>query len=113
MVKKSGMDIAILTNRIILGLLMLIPGIFNIIAIGDVATSFPYGAFWAWVLVLSQLVFGLAVLIGWKMKYTALPPALILILAASLVWWTNWPQVLLHFAAASNYVVFSVMDWKK
>jgi len=91
---------------------MLIPGIFNIIVIKEISASFPYGAFLAWALVLSQIVFGLAVLVGWKLKWTTLPPALILILAAVLVWLpqNNWPQVLLHLAAASNYVVFSVWD---
>ena len=37
--------------------------------------------FWAWVLLLSELVFGLLLLVGYKVKYTAWPLALVMLVA--------------------------------
>jgi len=98
---------------------MIVPGLFNgYYQLSEGGTGvflstlgFPIPALFAWAMILSQLIFGVSVLIGWKLKYTTLPLALILVVAAITVWWGNWSQVLLHFTVASNYIVFSLMDW--
>ncbi len=43
--------------------------------------GFPAPAFWTWLLLLSEIVFGFCVLIGYKVKYTVWP--LIIVLAVA------------------------------
>ncbi len=47
--------------------------------------GFPGPAFWAWLLLISEIVFGLSVLTGWKVKYTAWPLVIVLAVAALMV----------------------------
>ncbi|MEX2017309.1 MAG: DoxX family membrane protein, partial [Candidatus Pacearchaeota archaeon] len=77
-----------LTNRILLGLLILVPGIIKLFVSGpDAVIGMLSGialfswapAFWAWVLMLSEVIFGLAILANYKLKYTVIPPVIILL----------------------------------
>jgi putative oxidoreductase len=43
--------------------------------------GFPAPAFFAWVLLLSEIIFGLSVLLGWKVRYTVWPLVLIMVIA--------------------------------
>ena len=71
-------------------------------------------AFWAWILLLSEIIFGAAVLLGWKVKYTAWP--LIVALAIATVFFgipgaiesENWTNVLFHLISISALWYISV-----
>lgn len=45
--------------------------------------GFPVAQFWAWLLIFVELVCGAAVLVGFKLKYTTVPLALVLVVAAA------------------------------
>jgi len=47
--------------------------------------GFPAVTFFTWVLLLSELIFGLLILVGFKVRYTAWPLALILLVAEASV----------------------------
>ena len=62
-------------NRVLLGLLMLVPGLLKIFIMKPAAVvgmlsgfGFPVPTFFAWVLMLSEIVFGIAILANWKME---------------------------------------------
>src|SRR3989344_71576 len=97
-------------NRVLLGLLMLVSGLMKVFIIKpDNVTGmlsgigFPAASFFAWVLILSEIVFGIAILAKWKLEYTVWPPIVIMIVAAFTASWGNWPTVLMHLVIASNY----------
>ncbi|HLC54104.1 MAG TPA: DoxX family protein [Candidatus Nanoarchaeia archaeon] len=101
-------------NRILLGLLMLVPGIaklWGLINPGDKGwfvpsmlsqIGFPAPIFFAWVLMLSEIVFGIAILASWKLKYTVWPPIIILLVAALTLARNNPANLLLHLVAIAN-----------
>jgi uncharacterized membrane protein YphA (DoxX/SURF4 family) len=66
--------------------------------------------FWAWILILSEIVFGIAILANWRLKYTVIPPMIILLVATFTVQWGNWSSVLLHLIAVSNLSL--IAGWK-
>ena len=43
--------------------------------------GFPAPIFWAWLLLLSELIFGIAILIGLKVRYTTIPLIIVMIVA--------------------------------
>ena len=47
--------------------------------------GFPVPAFFAWVLLLSEIIFGIAVLLGWQLNYTVWPLVVILVVATIFV----------------------------
>ncbi|MBI2451506.1 DoxX family protein [Candidatus Pacearchaeota archaeon] len=76
--------------RVFLGILFIIPGIGKLLDIGGptgllVGLGFPAPAFFAWVLALSEVIFGLSVLLGWKVKWTVWPLVIVLTVATLLV----------------------------
>jgi len=98
---------------------MLIPGLLGLFVIGPTALTgmlgglnFPIPAFFTWVLILAEIFFGIAILAKWKLEYTSIGPAVILVIAALAVNinWSNigqsqWPIFILHLAVASNYLL--------
>ncbi len=111
-----------LVNRILLGLLMLVPGLMKLFVITPTNVTgmlggfgFPLPGFFAWILILSEIVFGIAILANWKLQYTAWPPAFILSVATLVtIPWSNLadtqlPSVLLHLVAITNYWWLGVM----
>lgn len=114
-----GNDTAMKVHWILLGLLMLIPGLLKLFAMGPSAVSgmmsgivlFAWApAFWAWVLIISEIVFGALILAKYKLQYTTIPPMIILAVATlfvSINWSalgsTSWPSVLLHLIAITGY----------
>lgn len=102
----------VLANRILLGLIFVVAGVMKItnsegvvgMLTGNVLFSWA-PAFWAWVLILSEIVFGIAILAGWRLKYTVWPPVIIMIVAAFTVYWGNWSSFLMHLAIASNLLL--------
>ena len=76
--------------RVVIGLLFVVSGIKKMLApdmvIGMLGNlGFPIAPFFAWVLILSEALFGAFVLVGYKVKYTAWPLAIVLIIAEILV----------------------------
>jgi uncharacterized membrane protein YphA (DoxX/SURF4 family) len=101
-------------NRVLLGLVMLIPGLLKLFvmkpsAIVGMLSSIPLFAwapgFWAWILILSEIVFGIAILASWKLEYSVWPPIVIMVVAAFTANWGNWPTILMHLTLASNYLM--------
>ncbi|MBM3232231.1 DoxX family protein [Candidatus Pacearchaeota archaeon] len=116
-------------NRVLLGLVMLVHGLMTLFVMGSDAIAgmlseialFSWApVFWAWVLILSEVVFGIAILASWRLKYTVWPPVVIMVVAAftvSIKWQntygiihplfaqSDWPGFLMHLALASNYLL--------
>jgi putative oxidoreductase len=72
--------------RVTVGLLFLIMGLRKFSEPGMIIgmlgnLGFPAVAFLGWLLILSEIVFGALILIGYKVKYTAWPLAIILAVA--------------------------------
>ena len=72
--------------RVILGLLFIIPGLSKLanpaMIIGMLRQlGFPAATLFGWVLLLSEIVFGAAVLTGWKTNYTVWPLVIVLAVA--------------------------------
>lgn len=111
---KNGMPVSTV-NRILLGLVMLVPGLTKLFVYKPAGVSamlsglgFPLAMLFAWVLILSEIVFGIAVIAKWKLQYTVWPPIIILVVAA-LTKYTygspsiDWIQIAIHLALASNF----------
>ena len=116
----KSMEIATKVNQIILGLVMLVPGLFKLFVMGPSAVvtmlsgiGFPAPTLFAWLLILSEIGFGAAVLLGWKLQYTTIVPAIILVIAGFSVYMTQYPTLLLHLACASNFIALGCMHCKK
>ncbi|MEK6953120.1 MAG: DoxX family protein [Nanoarchaeota archaeon] len=72
--------------RLGLGIMFLFTGISKLLnpsaIIGMLSgLSFPIPTFFGWILLLSEIIFGALVLIGWKVKYTIWPLVIILLVA--------------------------------
>lgn len=81
---NKGYGLAIL--RIVTGLLFLLPGIMKLMDPAGITgmlsgLGFPAPSLFAWVLLLSEIVFGASLIVGWKTKYTTWP--LIIVLAVA------------------------------
>ena len=61
--------------------------------------------FWAWILIFSEIGFGLAILSNWKMKLSVWPPAIILVVASFTMHYADWVRMLVNIGLASNYVL--------
>ena len=113
------LDIAHTVNRVLLGLVMIVPGLLKLFVLGPSAVvgmlstlGFPAATFFAWLLILSEILFGAAVLIGWKLEYTAIVPAVILVIAGLLVYRKDYGSLLMHLVIASNFALIACMHCK-
>lgn len=43
--------------------------------------GFPFPIIWTWILLLSEIIFGIAILIGFKVKFTTIPLIVIILIA--------------------------------
>ncbi len=107
---KQTKEIAMKLNWILLGLVMLIPGLLKLFVMKPSAVvgmltgmGFPAPSFFAWLLIISEIVFGALILAKWKLQYTVIPPMIILVVAAFTASWGNWASVLLHLVAVTGY----------
>lgn len=112
-------NVASKVNWILLGLLMLVPGVLKLFVIKPAGVvgmltgfGFPAPTFFAWLLIPSEIVFGALVLARWNLKYTTIPPMIIMVVAGLTASWGNWAGVLLHLAAAANYWVLGTTHSK-
>ncbi len=113
------LEVATKVNQMLLGLVMLIPGLMKLFLLGPSAVAgmlgglgFPTATFFAWLLIVLEIGSGVAVLVGWKLKYTAFVPAVILVIAGLLVYTTDYGNLLMHLVIASNFVVLGCMHCK-
>lgn len=98
--------------RAMLGLLFIVPGIMKITNISMPtamldAIGFPAAGILAWILAISELLFGTAVLLGYKVKYAVWPLILILAVATITVHIPStdpmkWINVLFHLVAIAG-----------
>lgn len=84
----NGKNYSITFMRVMLGLLFLVPGISKLMnpemIIGMLSgLGFPGAAFFGWVLILSEIIFGFALIIGYKVRLAVIP--LIIILAVAIL----------------------------
>jgi len=92
--------------RLALGLLFIVPGIMKLMNPAMPAgmlegMGFPAPVVFAWVLLLSELIFGAALIVGYKVKYAVWPLMLILVVATIIVHVPStdpmkWINVLFH-----------------
>lgn len=85
---SDGKNYSITFMRVMLGLLFLVPGISKLMnpemIIGMLSgLGFPGAAFFGWVLILSEIIFGFALIIGYKVRLAVIP--LIIILAVAIL----------------------------
>lgn len=87
MVKKiQYADYSYYALRVLLGVLFVFSGVKKLINLDDTmgffsSLGFPIVSFLVWLVILSEIIFGLCVLIGWKTKYTVWPLIIILFVA--------------------------------
>jgi|GEM_PF-2009273 len=105
---------AAMINRLLLGLVMLVPGAVKLFWLKPAAVtamltslSFPLAGLWTWILILTEILCGIAILANFKTSKTAIPPAIIMIVAALTAHWGNPANMILHFLAASNFILFA------
>ncbi len=77
--------------RIFLGILFFVAGLGKIMnppSVVDMLSGlgFPVPTFFAWILLLSELVFGLALIFGWKVRYSVWPLVIVLVVALLVVY---------------------------
>lgn len=104
-------------NLVLLGLVMLLPGLMKLFIMKPSAVSgflaglgFPAPTFFAWILIIAEIGSGIAILTRWKIKHIVWLPIIILVIAGlttSITWQSigqsQWPGFLMHIALASNY----------
>lgn len=54
--------------------------------------GFPLPIFWTWLLLLSEIIFGILVLIGFKVKFTTIPLIIVILIAIVTVQLKGLPQ---------------------
>ncbi len=83
---KISKDYAPLILRVTVGLIMILPGISKLnspeMIIGLLGSlGFPLPTILGWLLIISEIAFGIAIILGWKLKYAIWPPVIILAVA--------------------------------
>lgn len=94
---RNNAEIGLAIGRILLGLVFLIPGLMKLTnpsgIIGMLGSmGFPASALFGWVLLLSEIVFGLSLVIGWKVEWTAWPLVIVMAVAALVVYLPQIPD---------------------
>ena len=124
-VKKDTIGRLMVINTILLGLLMLVPGLTKLFGSGvsGVATFLSGNwllswapMFWAVVLIIAEIGSGLAILTRWKLDKIAYIPVIILSVAAittvinwSAIGQTGWSNLIFHLVAITNYLLLAGM----
>ena len=105
--------------RVTIGVLFIITGYNKLLDPNQVSgmlsgiTLFAWAAvFWTWVLIISELLFGVLILIGYKVKYTTLPLAFVLLVAVFTITipnagWTS-TNALFHYISIAGLISLSL-----
>ena len=72
--------------RISLGLLFVVPGLSKLMNSGGIigmldGLGFPAASLFWWIVILSEIIFGAALIVGWKVRKTVWPLVVILVVA--------------------------------
>jgi len=121
--KKDNIKILMTINIVLLGLLMLIPGltklfVYEISGVSSMLSGiflFSWAPmFWAVILIAGEISSGLAFLARWKLKYVAYLPVIILGIAVltSIINWasigqTNWSNLIFHLIAIVDCLIIA------
>lgn len=112
--KKNCINNIKKVNWILLGLIMLVPGLLKLFVMGPDAIvgmlsgmGFPLASFFAWVLIISEIASGVLILARWNVKQVVYLPIIILVVATFTAHWANWGNMLVHLALATNYWLFA------
>jgi uncharacterized membrane protein YphA (DoxX/SURF4 family) len=107
----------LIVNRILIGLMFFMAGIWKIFFIGIDNVAGMLGGivlfawapiFWVWIFVFSEIVFGAAVIANWKTRYTVWP-LIAIILVAGLFIGANWnPETYLDWAGLMFHLIVAV-----
>ncbi len=104
-----------LLNRVLLGLIFLVAGLMKLFVMGSGAVAsmldglgFPAAVFFAWVLIVFEIVCGAAIIFNWQMKYTVWPPIIILVVATFTAHWANWGDMLIRLSLASSLLIWGL-----
>ncbi len=102
--------------RLTLGAMFLFTGISKLLNPDGIISmlsnlGFPASGFLGWVVLLSELIFGLSILIGWRVKYTVWPLVIILLVAVVTVVFPMtaqdpmaWINVFFHFVGIAALI---------
>jgi len=100
-------------NWILLGLVMLIPGLLKLFVMKPAAIEgmlaglgFPAAGVFAWILILAEIGAGVALLANWQVKHIVWLPIVILVVATFTAHLGNYPNMLVHLTLASNYLLY-------
>ena len=109
---KKTQKYALIINRILIGLVLLVSGFIKLFeqGISEISSflsslGFFSSYFFAVILIFSEIVFGILVILNIKMKYVCVIPAFIMVLAGFLVFFGEWSLFGLHIAVASNFLL--------
>ena len=115
---SKGYSRAIL--RVITGILFLLPGIMKLMDPSGITgmlsgLGFPAPSFLAWILLLSEIIFGASLIVGWKTRYTTWPLVVVLLvatltvaIAGALQNPAGWINVLFHLLGIAALIsIFS------
>jgi len=109
-----------MVNRILIGLMFLVAGILKVFVIKPAGVvgmlsgiGFPAPTVFAWILILSEIIFGACVLFNVQMKWAPIPLMIILLVATFTVYLTQIPQIFLHLVAVSNIAMFVAKAWEE
>ena len=110
-----------ISNRVLLGLVFLIPGLLKLFVMGPEEVTgmlnslgFPAAIFFAWILIIVEIVAGAMIVFNWQMKYAVWGPFVIILVAGFLVYFSieQLPSFLMHLLIASNLLIWG-HDGKK
>ncbi len=112
--------------RLVLGPLFVVPGVSKLLDPGVIIgmlgnLGFPLPAFFGWLLLLSEIIFGAAVFVGYRVKYTVWPLIVVMVVAVltvhlptgatSVMGWVDTLFRLLAAAALVNLYLSGAGKW--
>ena len=56
-------------------------------------------------MILSEIVFGIAILASWRLKHTVWPPIVIMLVATFTANWGNWSAMIMHLIIVVDYLM--------
>jgi putative oxidoreductase len=104
------LDYSYVVLRVLLGLLMFVPGVMKLMGVMNTGTTGVFsmvGPFLGWIVIVVEIVAGLAVIVGYQTKWAAYPLALILVVATimtSNAWLPPNSSTFFHLIAAVAFI---------
>lgn len=106
-------------NWLLLGLVMLIPGLLKLFVMKPAAIigmlsglGIPAATFFAWVLIIGEIGSGALILAKWNLHKVVWIPMIVLLVATFTVHWANWTNMLVHLTLVANFWVLGAFGYK-